>query len=506
MTFEEILDHAALSNQKLTKHTRTISFAPRRLRGIVVRHGRDIARDVEPACQSRKEEPMKNFPWEDLLRRHPIFSHLSAKEIDQLLEDKVSEEKECPQHSVILREGELGDSIFLIGSGSVQIVLNGKDGREILLAIFRNGDVFGEMGLFQQRPRSATVIANEPCILLEIKGDEFLKLAHMYPDMELKMLLSLSERLRHVNEQVLAVRLKEVDEKLNFFNTKLDAELKVFDASMRAASTIFDQTRVRTDEIINSAERSRTRASFILTTAIALLGLLGATELLSIKNIWKEAADIREEQLNIAKVSNEITHNATTVQDLTDKTQGLSKELDAFRGKIGENRDLIVETREKIADHIFLPAFSSALKNQDTIQAAMNLYDDLRPLKSDVSKLTLYLLVNEITGEMTTQPKENRINYTELLWQILEYAQTPEEKMTAYFLLLTNAILVDMKQFENGKTFDNTLAQFKNYVRENRGIHMQKQVVEPLKKLFDGESHERKVMFQRLTELISPLK
>jgi CRP/FNR family transcriptional regulator, cyclic AMP receptor protein len=456
--------------------------------------------DTTPLTKGRA---MKHFKWEDLLRRHPIFSRLTEQELARLLEDEVSEERECPPQSVIFREGEWGNSIFLIGSGSVQIVLLGKDGQEIILAIFRNGEVFGEMALFQQQPRSATVIAREPCILLEIKGEEFLKLAHTYPDIELKMLLILSERLRHVNERVLAVRQKEVDEKLNFFNTKLDAELKVVDASMRAAQTVFDQTRVRTDEIINSAERSRTRVSFFLTTAIALLGLLGVSELLSIKNIWKEAADIRQEQLKIATLSNEIRSDAKTVQDLTDKTQNLAKELDDFRKTISTNRILIVETRAKIADHIFLPNFSDALQDKDTIQRAIDLYNDLRPLKSDDPNLILRLLEDEINGAITTQQQENRVNYTELLWKILEDASTPEEKVTSYFLLLSNAILVDVRQFDNGKTFEATFADFKKYVRENKGIRMKKQVIEPLKKLFDGESRERKEAFQRLRELIS---
>jgi CRP-like cAMP-binding protein len=445
---------------------------------------------------------MKHFQWKDLLRRHPIFSRLAEQELEQLLEDTVSEERECPQQSVILREGEWGDSIFLIGSGSVQIVLLGKDGQEIMLAILRNGEVFGEMGLLQQKPRSATVIAREPCILLEIKGEEFLKLAHTYPDIELKMLLTLSERLRHVNEQVLAVRQKDVDEKLTFFNTKLDAELKIVDASMRAAQTVFDQTRARTDDIIHSAERSRTRVSFFLATAVAVLGLFGVSELLSIKNIWKEAADIRQEQLKIATLSNEIRSDAKTLQDITDKTKSLSNEFDDIRKMIGTNRHLIVETRAKIADHIILPAFSNALKDKDLIEAAINLYDDLRPLKSDDPNFLLHLLVDEITGEITTQQQENRVNYTELLWKILEDARTPEEKMTAYLLLLTNAILVDVRHFENGKTFEATLADFKKYVRENKGIRIKKQVLEPLKKLFDSESRERKEAFQRLRELI----
>jgi CRP-like cAMP-binding protein len=461
------------------------------------------AASVALADPSRKEEPMKHFKWEDLLRRHPIFSRLTEQELARLLEDGVSEERECPPQSVILREGEVGDSIFLIGSGSVQVVLLGKEGQEITLAIFRNGEVFGEMGLFQDKPRSATVIAKEPCSVLEIKGEEFLKLAHTYPDIELKMLLTLSERLRHVNEQVLAVRLKEVDEKLNFFNTKLDAELKVFDASMRAAQTVFDQTRVRTDEIINSAERSRTRVSFFLATAVAVLGLFGVSEMLSIKNIWKEASDIRQEQLNITKMSNEIRSDATTLKDLTDKTKTLSTELEDFRKTMGMNRQLIVETRAKIADHIFLPAFSNALKDPDRIEAAIDFYEDLRSLKSDDPTLLLHLLVDEMTAAITTQPREHHLNYTELLGKMLEDARTPEEKLTSYVLLFTNAILVDVRRFENGKTFEAMFAELKKYVREHKGIQMKPQVIEPLKKLFDNESRERKEAFQRLRELIA---
>jgi CRP-like cAMP-binding protein len=456
---------------------------------------------VEPADPSLEEEPMKHFKWKDLLKRHPIFSRLTEQELTRLLEDEVSEERECPQQSVIFREGEWGDSIFLIGSGSVQIVLLGKDGQEIILAILRNGEVFGEMGLLQQQPRSATVIAREPCILLEIKGEEFLKLAHTHPDIELKTLLTLSERLRHVNEQVLAVRQKEVDEKLNFFNTKLDTELRVVDASMRAAQTVFDQTRARTDDILNSAERSRTRVSFFLTIAIGLVGLLGVSELLSIKNIWKEAADIKQEQVKIATLSNEIKSDAKTVQDLTDKTKNLATELDDFRKTIDTNRNLIVETRAKIADHIYLPAFSDALQDKDNIQRAIALYDDLLPLKSGDPKIILQL-IDKINDAITTQPQENRVNYTELLWKILEDAPTPEEKVTSYFLLLTNAILVDVRQFDNGKTFEATLADFKKYVRENKGIRMKKQMIAPLKKLFEDESRERKEAFQRL-ELMS---
>ena len=78
---------------------------------------------------------MKNIDWKDFLNRHHVFWTLKEKEINRLLE--VSEEKDCPQGSVILREGEFGDSIFLIGSGSVQIVLQGEQPPPITLSILK---------------------------------------------------------------------------------------------------------------------------------------------------------------------------------------------------------------------------------------------------------------------------------------------------------------------------------------------------------------------------------
>jgi Sec-independent protein translocase protein TatA len=75
--------------------------------------------------------------------------------------------------------------------------------------------------------------------------------------------------------------------------------------------------------------------------------------------------------------------------------------------------------------------------------------------------------------------------------------------MISYFLLLANAVLIDIKSFENGKTFDATLAEFKRYMRENKNTQMKKQAVDPIKKLFDKESPEMQKRFQPIKELIS---
>ncbi len=72
---------------------------------------------------------MRNFDWEKLLRDHSLFSNLNHEEkkkvIGRLLEDEISEERHFPAGSIILKEGEFGESIFLIGAGSARAVIMG---------------------------------------------------------------------------------------------------------------------------------------------------------------------------------------------------------------------------------------------------------------------------------------------------------------------------------------------------------------------------------------------
>jgi len=144
---------------------------------------------------------MKSFNWQDLLRGHPLFSSLTEEEIAQLLKDEASQEKAYPQGSVILSEGEFGDSLFLIGSGSVQVARRGTAGQHLPLAILQAAGFFGEIAVLERRPRSAMVTARENCMLLEVKGEEFRKLLEAHPDIRSKVRATMSERLGHSSQQ-----------------------------------------------------------------------------------------------------------------------------------------------------------------------------------------------------------------------------------------------------------------------------------------------------------------
>jgi signal transduction histidine kinase/ActR/RegA family two-component response regulator len=154
---------------------------------------------------------VKKFDWAGLLRCHPTLSSLDDRHVQCLLNEEASTEQSFQPGEVVIREGEVGDSFFLIGSGSVEVVLSGGGGQTILLSRLLRGDTFGEMGLFEGRPRCATVRAREACVVLEVKGEELRRLGEAQPDIEFKVLLKVSERLRSNNEQILALHLKDVE-------------------------------------------------------------------------------------------------------------------------------------------------------------------------------------------------------------------------------------------------------------------------------------------------------
>lgn len=144
---------------------------------------------------------MKSFDWQNFLRGHPVFSSLNEEELAHLLQDEVSQEREYPQGAVILRGGEAGDSMFLLRSGSVQVTLGGAGEPRFSLATIQAGEIFGEMAVLERRPRSATVLAREECLLLEIAGEEIRQLMEAHLEMQVKMYTIIRDRLKQASQQ-----------------------------------------------------------------------------------------------------------------------------------------------------------------------------------------------------------------------------------------------------------------------------------------------------------------
>src|SRR5439155_11390821 len=89
----------------------------------------------------------------ETLRHVPLFESLDTAAAHELCE--LLENVDCKAGAVLFRAGDEGDAMYLIEEGKVRICVRGKDGHEVTLTEFHRGDVFGEMVLFEGKPRSA---------------------------------------------------------------------------------------------------------------------------------------------------------------------------------------------------------------------------------------------------------------------------------------------------------------------------------------------------------------
>lgn len=104
-------------------------------------------------------------------------------------------EVEYAQGQVIFLEGEPGDEMYIIQEGRVDIVRITEEGKEHALAILKEGDMFGEMALLENKPRSASAIANTDVKLLAVNRENFELMVKTRPELTVKLLHILSNRI-----------------------------------------------------------------------------------------------------------------------------------------------------------------------------------------------------------------------------------------------------------------------------------------------------------------------
>ncbi|MBT5552094.1 MAG: cyclic nucleotide-binding domain-containing protein [Nitrospina sp.] len=96
----------------------------------------------------------------------------------------------------IIQEGKLSDCAYIIESGSVEVSKKRPNGDKQIIAVLKETDIFGEMGLIDGLPRSATVVALEDCSISVMTRETFNHLAHHNPQALMPILKVLAKRLR----------------------------------------------------------------------------------------------------------------------------------------------------------------------------------------------------------------------------------------------------------------------------------------------------------------------
>ncbi len=135
---------------------------------------------------------------QSLLSEVELFSHLTEEQLQQLALQ--ARESSFRKHAVIMSEGDQGDSMYVIKSGSVKIFLSDDDGRELVLYEQGVGSAIGDIALLDDAPRSASVIALEPTSVMIISKEAFLGCLRQSPDTAINIIRSLTTRLREATE------------------------------------------------------------------------------------------------------------------------------------------------------------------------------------------------------------------------------------------------------------------------------------------------------------------
>ena len=153
----------------------------------------------------------------EILREISLFRGLNNQEL--LKVSRICQKVAVKAGKVIFKAGDPGDALYCLHKGAVQVIKAGeKDEPEELIYELGGGEIFGEMALFEDMPRSATIKAKTDCSLLRIPRDYFEKLISSDKEIALKIYQALNLILTH--------RLRETTERLAIANRIIRASSK----------------------------------------------------------------------------------------------------------------------------------------------------------------------------------------------------------------------------------------------------------------------------------------
>lgn len=134
----------------------------------------------------------------EAIRSVPLFSSLDDNAATQLR--SLLTGNQMRSGTQLFKQGDSGNAMYLIESGRVRISIKDEDGQEVTLAELAQGDFFGEMALIDGRKRSADARVFEDARFSVLSRKDFLSFVRSSPDVALKMLAALTDRLRRTDE------------------------------------------------------------------------------------------------------------------------------------------------------------------------------------------------------------------------------------------------------------------------------------------------------------------
>ena len=143
-----------------------------------------------------------------VLKAVPLFTSFPEDQL-RMLTTMVTR-RSAARSTTIMAGGDATDSLYIVLSGRLKVMMSDSDGKEVILSILGPGEFFGEMGLIDDEPRSASVVTIEPCELLAIAKRDFKKCLLENNEMAMAVMRGLVKRLREADRKIGSLALLDV--------------------------------------------------------------------------------------------------------------------------------------------------------------------------------------------------------------------------------------------------------------------------------------------------------
>jgi CRP/FNR family transcriptional regulator len=148
----------------------------------------------------------------ELLARVPVFADLSPAELRRIA--GLTHPRRFAAGETVFREGDHSNTCYIVRSGHARAIREHGDGRQIALATFGPGDIFGELAMFDDEERSATIEAIDDLEALAIRGPDMRRLMYERPALAVALAIALCRRLRATNERLASQSFQTVQSRV----------------------------------------------------------------------------------------------------------------------------------------------------------------------------------------------------------------------------------------------------------------------------------------------------
>jgi CRP/FNR family transcriptional regulator len=198
-----------------------------------------------------------------LLGRVPVFEALRPDDLVRVAD--VAVPRSFRGGEVVFREGDDSDTCYVVRTGHARAVREHADGRQITLATFGPGDFFGELAMFDDERRSATIEAVDALDVLGIPGVDMRALLTRHPEIAVKLVISLGRRLRAANERLARQSFQTVQSRVAAVLTQLVDQARAEGAGER--DVLVTATQAELAQLAGSSRESASRFLAVLERA-----------------------------------------------------------------------------------------------------------------------------------------------------------------------------------------------------------------------------------------------